>query len=224
MYSVKYGTAGDNERGRGAGAGRKSSIATRIHGILVQMPVPNTSIPTRSSPRSRRKRTSTASRRRAWVSADRLPGPVSCTPLGLPDAAARLVGDLSEKHAVIVGRSNLVSKPIAQLLLRENCTVTIARLRTADLPTIVRQADILVAAVGRPRMIHGDWIKPGAAVIDVGSTRCRRLTRARARCARSATSTMPAFRWPADHAGSRWRRSADDCVSSPTPSRPRVVD
>ena len=81
------------------------------------------------------------------------------------------VGNLAGKHAVVVGRSNLVGKPMAQLLLRENCTVTIAHSRTADLPGIVRQADIVVAAVGRPHIIKGDWIKPGAAVIDVGVNR-----------------------------------------------------
>jgi methylenetetrahydrofolate dehydrogenase (NADP+)/methenyltetrahydrofolate cyclohydrolase len=81
------------------------------------------------------------------------------------------VGDLAGQHAVIVGRSNLVGKPMAQLLLRENCTVTIAHSRTRDLAGIVRQADIVVAAVGRPLMIRGDWIKPGAAVIDVGINR-----------------------------------------------------
>jgi methylenetetrahydrofolate dehydrogenase (NADP+)/methenyltetrahydrofolate cyclohydrolase len=72
---------------------------------------------------------------------------------------------------VVVGRSNLVGKPIAQLLLRENCTVTVAHSRTRDLPAIVRQADIVIAAVGRPEMIKGDWIKPGATVIDVGINR-----------------------------------------------------
>ena len=82
-----------------------------------------------------------------------------------------IVGALAGKHAVIVGRSNLVGKPMAQLLLRENCTVTVAHSRTVDLPGIVRQADIVVAAVGRPLMIKGEWIKPGAVVIDVGINR-----------------------------------------------------
>jgi len=100
-----------------------------------------------------------------------LPGPVSCTPLGCLMLLRDFVGNLDGKHAVIVGRSNLVGKPMAQLLLRENCTVTIAHSKTADLPGIVRQADIVVAAVGRPQLIKGDWIKPGAAVIDVGVNR-----------------------------------------------------
>src|SRR5690606_28465414 len=80
-------------------------------------------------------------------------------------------GSLSGLNAVIVGRSNLVGKPMAQLLLRENCTVTVAHSRTRNLADVVRQADIVVAAVGRPQMIKGDWIKPGATVIDVGINR-----------------------------------------------------
>jgi methylenetetrahydrofolate dehydrogenase (NADP+)/methenyltetrahydrofolate cyclohydrolase len=100
-----------------------------------------------------------------------LPGPVSCTPLGCLMLLRDTLGDLAGLHAVVVGRSNLVGKPMAQLLLRENCTVTMAHSRTRDLPGIVRQADIVIAAVGRPEMIKGDWIKPGATVIDVGINR-----------------------------------------------------
>ena len=77
-------------------------------------------------------------------------------------------------NAVIVGRSNIVGKPMAQLLLQDHCTVTIAHSRTKDLPAVVRQADIVVAAVGRPEMVRGDWIKPGATVIDVGINRIER--------------------------------------------------
>jgi len=79
--------------------------------------------------------------------------------------------DLSGLEAVVVGRSNIVGKPVAQLLLQNNCTVTIAHSRTRDLPSVVRRADVLIAAVGRPEMIRGDWIKPGAIVIDVGMNR-----------------------------------------------------
>lgn len=99
---------------------------------------------------------------------------VPCTPLGCLMLLKERLGDLSGLHAVIVGRSNIVGKPMAQLLLSENCTVTIAHSRTRDLATICRSADILVAAVGRPEMIRGDWIRPGAAVIDVGINRVTR--------------------------------------------------
>ena len=100
-----------------------------------------------------------------------LPGLVPCTPLGSTMLLKDKLGDLSGLSAVIVGRSNIVGKPMAQLLLTENCTVTIAHSRSRDLPAICRAADILVAAVGRPEMIKGDWIKPGATVIDVGINR-----------------------------------------------------
>ena len=100
-----------------------------------------------------------------------LPGLVPCTPLGSVMLLKAALGDLSGLNAVIVGRSNIVGKPMAQLLLAESCTVTIAHSRTRDLPALCRTADILVAAVGRPEMIRGDWIRPGATVIDVGINR-----------------------------------------------------
>ncbi|MDZ4374632.1 MAG: bifunctional methylenetetrahydrofolate dehydrogenase/methenyltetrahydrofolate cyclohydrolase [Phenylobacterium sp.] len=100
-----------------------------------------------------------------------LPGLVPCTPLGSLMLLKDQLGDLTGLNAVIVGRSNIVGKPMAQLLLGESCTVTIAHSRTRDLPALCRTADILVAAVGRPEMIKGDWIKPGATVIDVGINR-----------------------------------------------------
>ena len=100
-----------------------------------------------------------------------LPGLVPCTPLGSLMLLKDQLGDLTGLNAVIVGRSNIVGKPMAQLLLGESCTVTIAHSRTRDLPALCRTADILVAAVGRPEMIRGDWIKPGATVIDVGINR-----------------------------------------------------
>jgi len=96
---------------------------------------------------------------------------VPCTPLGCLMLLQDRLGDLSGFHAVIVGRSTIVGKPMAQLLLAANCTVTIAHSRTSDLPALCRQADILVAAVGRAEMIRGDWIKEGATVIDVGINR-----------------------------------------------------
>ena len=97
---------------------------------------------------------------------------VPCTPAGSMVLLRRVLGPtLTGKNAVVVGRSNIVGKPMAQLLLDANCTVTIAHSRTADLPGLCRTADILVAAVGRPQMIRGDWVKPGAVVIDVGINR-----------------------------------------------------
>ncbi|MDH3914388.1 MAG: bifunctional methylenetetrahydrofolate dehydrogenase/methenyltetrahydrofolate cyclohydrolase FolD [Rhodospirillales bacterium] len=96
---------------------------------------------------------------------------VPCTPLGCMMLLREYVGDLTGMRAVIVGRSNIVGKPMAHLLLGQHCTVTIAHSRTRDLPAECRQADILVAAVGRAEMVRGDWIKPGATVLDVGINR-----------------------------------------------------
>ena len=96
---------------------------------------------------------------------------VPCTPLGCLLMLRDFHGSLSGKNAVVIGRSNIVGKPMAQLLLNDSCTVTIAHSRTADLPDVVRRADIVVAAVGRSEMVPGDWIKPGATVIDVGINR-----------------------------------------------------
>src|SRR5579883_120334 len=97
--------------------------------------------------------------------------PVPCTPLGCSMLLADTLGALTGKDAVIVGRSTLVGRPVAQLLLRADCTVTNAHSRTKDLPALCRTADILVVAIGKPELVRGDWIKPGAAVIDVGINR-----------------------------------------------------
>ncbi|WIM10849.1 bifunctional methylenetetrahydrofolate dehydrogenase/methenyltetrahydrofolate cyclohydrolase FolD [Enhydrobacter sp.] len=97
--------------------------------------------------------------------------PVPCTPLGCSMLLADALGSLAGRHAVVVGRSNLVGRPVAQLLLRADCTVSIAHSRTRDLPALCRLGDILVVAIGRPGFVRGDWIKPGAAVIDVGINR-----------------------------------------------------
>ena len=98
-------------------------------------------------------------------------GLIPCTPRGCMLLLEDTLGDLTGMNAVVVGRSNIVGKPIAQLLLAANCTVTIAHSQTQNLPDVCRKADIIIAAVGRPRMIRGDWIKPGAAIIDVGINR-----------------------------------------------------
>ncbi len=105
---------------------------------------------------------------RLWSGLDAL---VPCTPLGCVMLLKDVLGALAGREAVVIGRSALVGKPIAALLLAEHCTVTLAHSRTRDLAAVARRADILVAAVGKPEMVRGDWIKPGAAVIDVGINR-----------------------------------------------------
>jgi methylenetetrahydrofolate dehydrogenase (NADP+) / methenyltetrahydrofolate cyclohydrolase len=100
-----------------------------------------------------------------------LPALVPCTPLGCVLLAKAVHETLAGMEAVVVGRSNIVGKPVAQLLLAENATVTVTHSRTNDLPSVCRRADLLVAAIGRPEMVRGDWIKPGATVIDVGINR-----------------------------------------------------
>ncbi|WP_243370183.1 bifunctional methylenetetrahydrofolate dehydrogenase/methenyltetrahydrofolate cyclohydrolase FolD [Microvirga solisilvae] len=100
-----------------------------------------------------------------------VPGLISCTPLGCLLLIQSVRRDLAGLNAVVVGRSNIVGKPMAQLLIAQSCTVTVAHSRTRDLPKVCREADILVAAVGRPEMVKGDWVKSGAIVIDVGINR-----------------------------------------------------
>ena len=143
-----------------------------IHGILVQLPLPahidSNAVLDAISPDKDVDGFHVVNAGRLAVGQD---GLVPCTPLGCLMLLKDQLGDLSGLNAVIVGRSNIVGKPMAQLLLGESCTVTIAHSRTKDLPTLCRTADILVAAVGRPEMIKGDWIKPGATVIDVGINR-----------------------------------------------------
>jgi len=143
-----------------------------IHGILVQLPLPKhldeRAVLAAISPD---KDVDGLHVVNAGRLASGLPGLYPCTPLGCMILLRETLGDLAGKRAVVVGRSVLVGRPIAQLLLQADCTVTIAHSRTRDLPAVCREADILVAAVGRPRMIRGDWIKPGAAVIDVGINR-----------------------------------------------------
>jgi methylenetetrahydrofolate dehydrogenase (NADP+)/methenyltetrahydrofolate cyclohydrolase len=143
-----------------------------IHGILVQLPLPpqidSAAILGAIDPDKDVDGFHVVNAGRLAVG---LPGLVPCTPLGSTMLLKDRLGDLSGLHAVIVGRSNIVGKPMAQLLLAENCTVTVAHSRSRDLPALCRSADILVAAVGRAEMIRGDWIKPGATVIDVGINR-----------------------------------------------------
>jgi methylenetetrahydrofolate dehydrogenase (NADP+)/methenyltetrahydrofolate cyclohydrolase len=172
MYSEKYELPDTAPEAEVLALIEKLNADPKIHGILVQLPLPGQVDPNKViatiSPDKDVDCFTPASVGKVQIG---LPGPVACTPLGCLMLLRDFVGHLAGKHAVIVGRSNLVGKPMAQLLLRENCTVTIAHSRTTDLPGIVRQADIVVAAVGRPLMIKGDWLKPGAAVIDVGINR-----------------------------------------------------
>ncbi len=143
-----------------------------IHGILVQLPLPShidsAAVLAAIDPDKDVDGFHVVNAGRLAVG---LPGLVPCTPLGCLMLLRHELGDLTGLNAVVVGRSNIVGKPMAQLLLAESCTVTIAHSRTRDLPALCRTADILVAAVGRPEMVRGDWIRPGATVIDVGINR-----------------------------------------------------
>ena len=143
-----------------------------VDGILVQLPLPSqidaNKVITRIDPD---KDVDGFHPTNAGRLAIGLPGFVACTPLGCLKLLRAELGDLSGKSAVVIGRSNIVGKPMALLLLGDSATVTVAHSRTKDLASVVRQADIVVAAVGRPEMVKGDWLKPGAIVIDVGINR-----------------------------------------------------
>ncbi|MCR6735395.1 MAG: bifunctional methylenetetrahydrofolate dehydrogenase/methenyltetrahydrofolate cyclohydrolase FolD [Afipia sp.] len=143
-----------------------------VHGILVQLPLP----PQISADRvlaviDPAKDVDGFHVVNAGRLATGLPALVPCTPQGCMMLLKSVIPDMSGLKAVVIGRSNIVGKPMAQLLLQQNCTVVMAHSRTRNIAEECRQADILIAAVGRPRMIRGDWIKPGAAVIDVGINR-----------------------------------------------------
>ena len=150
----------------------KLNADPEVHGILCQFPVPDhldeRAIVARIDPS---KDVDGLSVVNAGLLASGEKGLVSCTPLGCLMLLRDRIPNLSGLDAVVIGRSNLFGKPMAQLLLRENCTVTIAHSRTKDLAETVRRADIVVAAVGRAEMVKADWVKPGATVIDVGITR-----------------------------------------------------
>lgn len=151
---------------------RELNETAEVHGILVQFPVP-----TQISQQkvidmiAPEKDVDGLHPINAGRLASGLDAMAPCTPLGCVMLAREAAGDLAGLHAVVVGRSNLVGKPVAQLLLKENCTVTVAHSRSRDLAGLCRQADVLVAAVGRPDLIQGDWVKPGAIVLDVGMNR-----------------------------------------------------
>jgi len=172
MHSVTHLLPGDTTQETLEALVRDLAADPKIHGILVQLPLPKhldeKPVIELIGPDKDVDGLHVVNAGRLVAG---LPALVACTPTGCLILLKATLGDLTGKHAVVVGRSLLVGKPVAQLLLAENCTVTMAHSRTVDLPGICRQADILVAAVGQPRMIRGDWIKPGACVIDVGINR-----------------------------------------------------
>jgi methylenetetrahydrofolate dehydrogenase (NADP+)/methenyltetrahydrofolate cyclohydrolase len=154
---------------------QKLNADPSVHGILVQMPLPkqidSAKVLNTIDPAKDVDGFHVVNVGRLSTGQDAL---VACTPTGCVMLAKDTLGDLTGLNAVVIGRSNIVGKPVAQLLLAENCTVTIAHSKSKDLPGIVRQADLVIAAVGRPEMVKGDWIKPGATVIDVGINRIER--------------------------------------------------
>ncbi|HLZ77333.1 bifunctional methylenetetrahydrofolate dehydrogenase/methenyltetrahydrofolate cyclohydrolase FolD [Phenylobacterium sp.] len=172
MHSVTHRLPEDTTQAELERLVAELNVDPLIHGILVQLPLPKhldeKPVLAMLNPDKDVDGLTVANAGRL---ASGLPALVPCTPMGCMILLRDVLGDLTGKRAVVVGRSVLVGRPIAQLLLQADCTVTIAHSRTADLPAVCREADILVAAVGRPRMIKGDWIKPGAAVIDVGINR-----------------------------------------------------
>lgn len=144
----------------------------KVHGILVQLPLPKhmseEAVINAIAPEKDVDGFNIINVGKLTIGGD---GFVPCTPLGCWMLLKDVMGDLSGKNAVVVGRSNIVGKPMAALLLKESCTVSIAHSRTADLPALLKNADIVVAAVGRPNMVKGEWLKQGAVVVDVGINR-----------------------------------------------------
>jgi methylenetetrahydrofolate dehydrogenase (NADP+)/methenyltetrahydrofolate cyclohydrolase len=172
MHSVTHRLAADTTEDALIALVRELNADPAIHGVLVQFPVP---------PHIRQAKVLEAldpakdvdglTIANAGRLVSGLPTLTPCTPLGCMIMLRETLGDLTGKSAVVVGRSNLVGKPIALLLLQANCTVTLAHSRTVDLPAVCRGADILVAATGQPQMVKKSWVKPGATVIDVGVNR-----------------------------------------------------
>lgn len=172
MVSVEHRLAVDTSQADLLALVRQLNADPAIDGILVQLPLPdhidaNAVIATIDPDKD----VDGFHPENVGRLASGLHGFVPCTPLGSIMLLKETIGSLSGLDAVVIGRSNIVGKPMAQLLLRESATVTIAHSRTRDLPDVVRRADIVVAAVGQPEMVRGDWIKPGATVIDVGINR-----------------------------------------------------
>ncbi len=150
----------------------KLNADTNVHGILVQLPLPaHISEDAVLAAITPEKDVDGFHVVNAGKLATGQEGFVPCTPLGCSMLLKDVIGNLAGLHAVVIGRSNIVGKPMAQLLLKESCTVTIAHSKTKDLPALLKTADIVVAAVGRPNMVKGEWLKQGAVVIDVGINR-----------------------------------------------------
>jgi methylenetetrahydrofolate dehydrogenase (NADP+)/methenyltetrahydrofolate cyclohydrolase len=172
MASIEHKLPADTSQDEVLALVRALNANSAVHGILVQLPLPAhidaQAVLATIDPAKDVDGFHVVNAGRLAVGLDAL---VPCTPLGCVMLLKDTVGNLAGLEAVVVGRSNIVGKPLAQLLLREDCTVTIAHSRTKDLPAVCRRADILIGAVGRPEMIRGDWIKPGATVIDVGINR-----------------------------------------------------
>lgn len=172
MHSVTHRLPAETAEATLIALVRQLNADPAIHGILVQLPLPKHIGEARvlavlDPDKDVDGLTVTSAGRLATG----LPALTPCTPLGCMIMLRETLGDLTGLRALVVGRSILVGKPVAQLLLAANCTVTIAHSKTRDLPDRCREAEILVAAMGRPRFIEGDWIRPGAAVIDVGVNR-----------------------------------------------------
>ena len=180
MRSVERALAASATEAEIVGVVAELNADPAVHGILVQLPLPAHVLPARVLEMVKPEKDVDGFHvLNAGRLASGLDGPVPCTPLGCLLLLREIRTSSAGLHAVVLGRSNIVGKPMAALLLREDCTVTNAHSRTRDLPGLVRQADILVAAVGRPEMVRGDWLKPGAIVFDVGINRIEREGKAR---------------------------------------------
>jgi methylenetetrahydrofolate dehydrogenase (NADP+)/methenyltetrahydrofolate cyclohydrolase len=157
----------------------------RVHGLLVQLPLPAHIDPKRVADAidpAKDVDGLTPINIGRLASGDGARALIPCTPAGSVILIKRALGnDLTGRNALVIGRSNIVGRPVAQLLIQENCTVTIAHSKTRDLPALARQAEILIAAVGRPEMVRGDWVREGACVIDVGVNRLPGLDGGKAR-------------------------------------------
>jgi len=172
MASFEHKLGGDTPQADLLALVKKLNADNQVHGILVQLPLPDQidadAVIQAIDPAKDVDGFHAINAGKLMIGQ---PSLVPCTPAGCIMLAKKALGELSGAHAVIVGRSNIVGKPVAQLLLREHCTVTICHSRTRDLPSVTSLGDILIAAVGRAEMIKGGWIKPGACVIDVGINR-----------------------------------------------------